>query len=193
MGQPRLDVGHFSLGFTRGLSCVLVTWWPWLGCLTTLHSSIWPLFPRDELSSIIFFCGHSLWQPSLVLFCVSSEFQEGGSEGLDLEVLEYRILHILLVKSVTGSEGEDVSLATMDIICLYTPHTWVIISDITATGSFAEICPPNNSLVTVSAKGDLVVIYLDCTVADITVRKWEIMSLQLTWNTPVHAAWLKRQ
>lgn len=193
MGQPRLNLGHFSLGFTGGLSCVLVTWWPWVGCLATLHSSIWPLFPCDELSSILFSYGHSLWQPSLGFFCVSSEFQEGRSDGWDSEVLEYRILHILLVKSITGSKGEDVSLATTDIICLYTLYTLFVIGDITATGSFTEICPLDNSLLTVSAKGDLVVMYSDCAMADITMRKWEMMSLLLTWNTPVHVAWLKQQ
>lgn len=44
---------------------------------------------------------------------------------------------------------------------------------------FMEICHIDNRFVTVSTDRNLLVIYLDCTVVDTTVGKWDIMSPQL--------------
>lgn len=51
----------------------------WLSC--SPFSSVWSLFLHGGLSSIVFSCGNSLWQPSLAFFCDGSRFQEEGGRG----------------------------------------------------------------------------------------------------------------
>ena len=46
--------------------------------------------------------------------------------------------------------------------------TLVIFYYISITGSFTEICHPDNSFVTVGTKGNHLVTHSDCTVLDIT-------------------------
>lgn len=118
--------------------------------LTTLHSSIWLLFPHGELYSIDIWCGHSLWQPHSGSFCGSSGFQKEWSSGPDSEVLEYYIFHILLVKSVKGRGCKCLllkSLSTMNVICFnYKCYTHWLLSIIS---ELQDLCHPGYSFVMV--------------------------------------------
>lgn len=106
MGWLRLTC-IFSPGLIGGLPCISVM--AGVECLTVLHSSVWPFFPRGELYTIDFCVAilrGSLTRASVV---VQGFKRNEWSSGPNSEVLEYHLFHILVINSTTGSPTEGVS------------------------------------------------------------------------------------